>query len=314
MSTVSLHALSAGHITIPERFFVVPADQEAKKTVPSLSFLIQHKDDNGRITRIVFDLGMRRNLDLYPKVLAEHLKNRQPVSTNPDAVASLAKGGLGVDDIDYVIFSHVHYDHVGLPRDFTNSKTKFVVGNGALDLLSGKTKLKTGKHMVFESDLLPLDRTIELPSPNGQHDGHQASNLTNHEWVSIGIFPNAVDFFNDGTVYIVDAPGHLPGHINLLCRISTKPTKFVSLAGDSCHDVRLLSGERDIATWTDEEGNHCCMHIDISKSKETLSQLYTASKEGIEVDGQKVEVEVVFAHDYAWEKANAESFWPGKLA
>ena len=310
MATVTVHALSTGHITIPERFFVVPADPVARRTVPSLSFLIQHNNvETGKLTRIVFDLGMRRDLTLYPPELTSHLATRGPVSTRPDVVASLAAGGLTVEDIDFVIFSHVHYDHIGLPKDFSNEKTRFIVGNGALDLLSGKTQLNLGKHMVFEPDLLPSDRTIELPDP--------ATDDSRFKWQPFSTFPEVIDFFQDGSVYIVNAPGHLPGHINLLCRISTQPTKFVCLAGDACHDGRLLTGECDIATWTDETGRFCCMHVDIPRSKETLARLYAASKDGVKIDGedQAAEVEVVFAHNYAWEEDAKQKgkFWPGEL-
>lgn len=311
MATVTVHALGAGHLTIPERFFVTPFDPEAKTTVPSLSFLVQHKNANGKITRIVFDLGMRRDLKLYPEVLQGHLSSRGPISTEPDVVASLAKGGLKQTDIDYVIFSHVHYDHVGLPKDFTNPETRFLVGNGALDLLSGKTQLNLGKHMVFESDLLDPERTVELPSPE------DTSVKSDYSWKPLSSFPHAIDFFNDGSVYIVNSPGHLPGHINLLCRISSNPTKFVCLAGDACHDIRLFRRERDIATWTDDEGRYCCIHVDIAQTKETLSRLYEASSEGLALEGEreKAHVEVIFAHDFAWEEqARKEGrFWPGKL-
>lgn len=311
MATVTVHALSAGHLTIAERFFVTPFDPEAKKTVPSLSFLVQHKSIDGKITRIVFDLGMRRDLNLYPVVLQNHLSSRGPVSTEPDVVASLAKGGLGQTEIDYVIFSHVHYDHVGLPKDFTNPQTKFIVGHGALDLLSGKTQHDLGTHMVFESDLLDLKRTVELPSPD------DTSGESKYSWKPLSPFPHAIDFFNDGSVYVINAPGHLPGHINLLCRISQNPTKFVCLAGDACHDVRLFTREKDIATWTDDEGRYCCIHVDIEKTKETLARLYASSNEGLEIEGEKdpAQVEVIFAHDFAWEeKARKEGrFLPGKL-
>jgi glyoxylase-like metal-dependent hydrolase (beta-lactamase superfamily II) len=183
-----------------------------------------------------------------------------------------------------------------------------MVGNGALDLLSGKTQLNLGKHMVFEPDLLPSgDRTIELPPVDDKSF-----------WQPFSTFPHASDLFKDGSVYIADAPGHLPGHLNLICRISKDPVKFVCLAGDSCHDRRLLTGECDIATWTDETGRYCCMHVDIPKSKETLARLYSAYNDGLKTEGQgkPAEFEVIFAHDYAWEERakEQEMFWPGKVS
>lgn len=316
MATVTVHALSTGKLTLPERFFVSPADPEASKTVPSLSFLIQHRA-NEKVTRLVFDLGMRRDINLYPQSLAQHCRTRSPISTEPDAVASLAKGDLTIHDIDYILFSHVHYDHVGLPSDFSDPKTKFIVGPGSLSLLSGKIKLH-GSHSVFEPDLLPLDRTIELPSTP---DGSQTSSSSNPSpstdlnqiWKPLSPFPNAIDLFSDGAIYILSAPGHVPGHVNLLCRIADN--KFVLLAGDACHDMRLFTGECDIATWTDNQGVQCCIHSDIPAAKQTIQRLAQTQKDGIVIDGRKMEVEVVFAHNWQWEM-DAERlgrFWPGKI-
>lgn len=67
-----------------------------------------------------------------------------------------------MDNIDYIIFSYIYYNYVRLSKDFTNNKTKFIVSNDALDLLYGKLKYNLGKHMIFELDLLPLERTLEL--------------------------------------------------------------------------------------------------------------------------------------------------------
>lgn len=298
-----------------------------------MSFLILHKSADRKITRLVLDLGIRRDITLYPEKLQKHLASRDPFSTEPDAVASLAKGGLTSSDIDYIIFSHVHYDHVGYPKDFSDPKTRFIVGPGALDLLAGKTVLDIGNHSVFEPDLLYLDRTIELPSPPistlssiqplppKSEAGLDTPLLFSWSRVPVAPFEHTIDLFDDGTVYIVNAPGHLPGHLNLLVRISTSPLKFVLLAGDACHDIRLFTGECDIATWTDERGKVCCIHYDIPRAKKTIEMLAKAQKEGVEavVDetGRKErgEVEVVFAHNWQWEEiAKREGkFWPGSL-
>lgn len=107
-ATVEVYALQAGHFSLPERFFVHPASETARRTVPSLSFLIVHQNQqSGRTTRIVFDLGLRRDINRYPAPIQKHVETRQPMTTLPDVTASLAAGGLTPDDIDYVIYSHV---------------------------------------------------------------------------------------------------------------------------------------------------------------------------------------------------------------
>lgn len=54
----------------------------------------------------------------------------------------------------------------------------------------------------------------------------EASTLT------IGGF-QAIDYFGDGSLYILNVPGHLAGHIAALARVT--PTTFVLCAGDTCH-------------------------------------------------------------------------------
>lgn len=39
--------------------------------------------------------------------IRKHAETRQPMTTEPDVVRSLANGGLTPDDIDFVLYSHV---------------------------------------------------------------------------------------------------------------------------------------------------------------------------------------------------------------
>lgn len=107
-ATVSVHALSCGHFTLPEHQFVKPSSGDARRTVPSLAFLIQHVDTGtGNVARILFDLGLRRDLGRYPLPIQQHIENRRPITTVPDVTKTLAQGGLTPDDIHYIIYSHV---------------------------------------------------------------------------------------------------------------------------------------------------------------------------------------------------------------
>lgn len=53
-----------------------------------------------------------------------------------------------------------------------------------------------------------------------------------HTDLHVGPFP-ATDFYGDGSLYILDTPGHWPGHVCALAR--TTPDTFVFLGGDMCH-------------------------------------------------------------------------------
>ena len=189
----------------------------------------------------------------------------------------------------------VHWDHVGEPRDFPNST--FVVGNGAKAVLEGAGFLR-GSHSFFEADLLPGERTIHLTNPYEEIDEEIKKPQVKvngpdfiQEWTSHGNLPRVLDIFHDGSLYIVDSPGHLPGHINLLAK--TGPLKSVYLAADACHDRRIMRRERQIGEWLDAEGHLCCIHADKKLAEQTIERIQVLESNG---------VEVIFAHDYEWEE------------
>lgn len=321
---VSIHPLFAGSLTLPEHLFVQPADKTKRSTVPSLSFLIQHPafGRGNNPTRLVFDLGIRRDTSRYAPPIQKHLLSRHPVTTSPDVKESLAIGGLTPEDVDYVILSHVHWDHIGTPTDFPTSN--FIVGPGSLELLRKGGDTSTGSHAFFEPDLLPAGRTYELPSIPTETDravkttkgvnGHPSSSSTGLstrldclEWRPLAHFPDAIDLFGDGSIYIINAPGHLQGHINVLAR--TGPSTWTYLGGDACHDRRLLRGEVQIAEWEGPHGKLCSIHVDARQVEKTLERIRMLE----EAEGAKVEV--ILAHDVEWlrRKGNTERFWPSKL-
>lgn len=164
------------------------------------------------------------------------------------------------------------------------------MGSEAEDLLRNGYPSNPGAEVL--SNAIPLSRSRFL-SP---------SEFTS----SIGPFPHAHDYFGDGSLYIVDAPGHLLGHINILARTNATGS-WIYLAGDSAHDARLLTGEREVAIWHDDTGRLVCVHTDREKAIEHIRRVAALLS--------VPRVHVLLAHDAEWYEANkgGEAFFPGVI-
>lgn len=180
-----------------------------------------------------------------------------------------------------------------------------------MDVLHGRNTSLRGGHSFFEADLLDTCRVIQLSDPKEHTTGNHAPSTGSVErsassidiygpWKPLGNLPLALDLFGDGSLYIVDAPGHLPGHLNLLARVSHD--KWVYLAGDACHDRAIIRGEKSIGEWLDSEGRVCCIHANRAIAEETIKRIKALEESG---------VEVIFAHDVEWESnpTNANRFF-----
>lgn len=53
------------------------------------------------------------------------------------------------------------------------------------------------------------------------------------EWQTFGPFKKAVDFLGDGSLWVIQAPGHMPG--NLAAAAMLYSGEWVVLASDCCH-------------------------------------------------------------------------------
>jgi glyoxylase-like metal-dependent hydrolase (beta-lactamase superfamily II) len=252
-----------------------------------MSWLIQHESSK---INMIFDLGLPKDISSFTPAVQERLRTLITIDVPEDVPDGLRKKGLDPKtDIDVVLFSHLHYDHIGDPAWF-GDKTRYFVGPPAMSLLLGPQSYPSDSHSHFNSNLLPRTQAREFPQ------------VSPTIWKPIGPFPHALDYFGDGSLYVVDAPGHLPGHINLLVRIELK--KWIYLAGDSCHDVRILNGEAETAVYPDpdpqKQGHHKCAHADKEQAEEHLKRVRTLQ--------QDYGVEVVLAHDWQWIENNKERF------
>ncbi|KAM0328705.1 hypothetical protein ACHAQA_005118 [Verticillium albo-atrum] len=299
---VHISALQGGYFTLPKKIFVADVPSDETSFVPSLAFLVSYngtrKTSHGS-RHLLFDLGLRRDPFGYTPQIQSHLENRRPIHFVPDVRQSLLDGGFDPGHIDEVILSHVHWDHVGTPSDFPSAK--FFVGAGSLDILKNGLNGHMS-HSNFQADLFDSLEVEELPdtkSPNAPGSGPGWRRMAGLD---------LLDFSGDGTLYIVDTPGHLTGHISLLGRVGEQ--RWVLLVGDACHDRRLLTGEARIAEWSDSEGRTCCIHMNKAQAMETLAKFRVWKEAALEA---AVDMQIILAHDADWAAGSTQAFYPGRV-
>lgn len=123
--------------------------------------------------------------------------------------------------------------------------------------------------------------------------------------IAIGPFPRALDLLGDGSLYVIDSPGHLPGHVNLLIRTSSDGG-WLYLASDAAHDVRMIRAGRDIAVFPGPNGKVLCAHHSPETARANIESIRTVIK--------LPRVQVILAHDFEWDAEHKEdSFLPNSI-
>ncbi|KDR69324.1 hypothetical protein GALMADRAFT_145700 [Galerina marginata CBS 339.88] len=279
----TVSALHGGEMSVAEELFITDATPGSKMTAPSLCFMINHSE---KPQRFLFDLGIRSDTENYPPNVQKILAGGFSVDATQNCLQDLEKAGTKPADIDFVCISHCHFDHVGNTHAFNQST--FVVGGECRSLL--EKGYPHDPDANYAADLLPADRT---------------QYISDADWKPVGPFPSAFDFYGDGSLYIVDSPGHLHGHVNILARTSSDGA-WIYLAGDSAHHWKILTGESQIKVGAPWDPNFC-MHVDKAKAEEHIGRIREIWK--------TPRVRVLLAHDGPWYKENegGPAFWPGKI-
>ncbi|KAI0317779.1 Metallo-hydrolase/oxidoreductase [Amylostereum chailletii] len=280
-------AIEAGIVNVPGPFFVDPSPPGSRWDLPALAFLLRHSATG---QYFLFDLGIRTDYHNLTPATAKRISMFEPIRVSRDVADALAERDLKPSDIAHVCISHAHWDHIGDTARFPTST--FIMGAATRDLIQhGYPHDPNSSHAA---DLLPEGRTLYLDSKDGR-------------WQPIGPFERALDFFADGSLYLVDAPGHCPGHLNALVRTSADGG-WIFLAGDSAHDWRIVRGEARIAVTRDaKSGAERCIHHDRVVAQdhiERISKLLGVPR-----------LRALLAHDAVWWEANkgGPNFWPNAI-
>jgi N-acyl homoserine lactone hydrolase len=136
-----------------------------------------------------------------------------PAAPKTSLVDLLAQVNVKPEQIKYVGISHYHADHVGQVNSLP--KATLLIGKGDWDVLSGP----------------------KLPASVRRPPGDVVNSEPFTNWISGGgtIEPLLLDkdVFGDGTVIMLNTPGHTPGHHVLLVKLPS--TGNVILSGDLAH-------------------------------------------------------------------------------
>jgi N-acyl homoserine lactone hydrolase len=202
---VRLHAFTCGWLTGPLGLFL--EGQHGKLRVPVPVFLIEHPKG-----RVVFDTGLHPAVQHDPEGRLGFLAGVFPAEfrAGEEVAARLAARDVAPDRVDYVVLSHLHFDHAGGLETLPNARVvvqrrEWVAGQDA-DLAGA---LSFGRH--------DYDHGHDLLLVDGEHD-----------------------LFGDGRVVCLPTHGHTPGHQSLRVRLDGGD---VVLTADSCYFRRTLEDE-----------------------------------------------------------------------
>jgi glyoxylase-like metal-dependent hydrolase (beta-lactamase superfamily II) len=202
------------NLTVPADTLVEPVIKGHElMNFPTVSFLIVHKQ-SGR--KILFDLGCKRDFWNLPPPISSVIDAKVPgIKVEKSLADVLEEGGIRLDSLEAAIVSHHHYDHMGEPETFP-TQMKLVVGPG------------------FTEQFLPGYPEVEASpffSQALQGRAVEEVDFSRSDQTVAGFA--ATDYFGDGSLYILNTPGHAIGHLSALVRTGTD--SFAFLGGDICH-------------------------------------------------------------------------------
>jgi glyoxylase-like metal-dependent hydrolase (beta-lactamase superfamily II) len=213
---VRLLPFTCGWLTGPTGLFL--EGEHGRMRIPVPVFLIDHPKG-----RVLFDTGLHPDVQRDPKGRLGFLADVFPAEFEPgDEVAGrLAERDLAIELVDYVVLSHLHFDHAGGLGTVPNARVvvqqkEWDAGQDA-DLAAALSFEQ--RDYDFGHDLLLID---------GEYD-----------------------LFGDGRVVCLPTHGHTPGHQSLRLRLDGGD---VVLTADSCYFRRTLDAEHLPAQPFDADG------------------------------------------------------------
>jgi N-acyl homoserine lactone hydrolase len=208
---LTLAILDTGRVAMPDSY-AWEGGGENKREWPILAFLIRHPGgtlliDSG--CNPAFGRGQERAYAGWMYPIAKLLFDFPTMNADQDAASQLRRLGVEPDSLRAVVLTHMHIDHAGGVAAIPVSVPVYV----------GEGELQEFEH--WNADLRGFHRKdIET--------GHHYLTVPWQEKPLLG-FDRSWDVFEDGSVVVIEAPGHTPGSLMVLVNLETRP---VLITGD----------------------------------------------------------------------------------
>ncbi|KAL4785955.1 beta-lactamase-like protein [Aspergillus varians] len=270
---VQLHLLNGGSMTA-EYHKVHAGDPVEEFRLYNWAFFIHHPEQR---RHVVWDLGMSSAPDDFPPAVSNGVIKEARILDPHEPITEQIQRRTGVtaNEIDTVLISHAHFDHCRPIRGSFPDATAFF-GPGTAEYCAPG-------HL--ENPSSPWDGRYFDP----QRATERWETLKG-PWTRFGSFERAMDFFGDGSFWVIQAPGHMPGNLCACARLEIG--EWVMLASDCCHSRTLLDGTKEFGTYELPDGSEGCLHTDPRAAQDTLSRIRVMESE--------LGVHVALAHDATW--------------
>ncbi|HKN00903.1 MAG TPA: N-acyl homoserine lactonase family protein [Candidatus Binataceae bacterium] len=199
--SVRIHPMVCGWLEVDTKFLL--DQQPGRVKIPIPSFLIDHPKGQA-----VFDTGLHRSLQTnsdrigdLARVFTVHYRQGE------DLGGRLRARGFEPERIDYLINSHLHFDHAGGNADVPNAK--LVIQRREWEAGADPGLIRKNGYNRADFDL-----------------GHQ-----------LKLIDGEHDLFGDGSVVCIPTYGHTAGHQSLRVRLDSGETV---LTADSCYMRKVL--------------------------------------------------------------------------
>ncbi len=194
-----LYVMDCGQLDYKDiSFFGIRNEDTPVRSMFVPCYLIQHQGKN-----LLWDAGLPLSFvgqgDILDKDTGTTFRYDKSV------LIQLAEIGLAPDDIDYLVLSHIHFDHAGAANAFFQST--WIV-----------------QKLEYAAAFAPQDKPLLGFMPE------LLTELKNAKRIELD---GDYDVFGDGVVEIISAPGHTPGHQVLY--LDLPETGRIILSGDLYH-------------------------------------------------------------------------------